>query len=803
MILTLVMLQHSGTFVSLIRSKTKNFNTMKTKQLFYLLAIWTAMLLSGSAKACTASFNASPDSAGTVYFQNTSTGAFTYAQWSFGDGSSGFGIDANHTYTSNGSYLVCLTVFDSAGPCQSTICDTVLVTGASGSSCSAGFSFSAVGNSGYFYPYSNSGNIASYFWSFGDGSSSTQAYPVHAYSGAGLYSVCMTAVFANGCVDTVCSTIAISNATCQASFNIYNTGGNSYVFQNTSNLDSTLSTSSCYWTFGDGGTSTMWNPSNTYNAPGYYSVCLTVIDSAAGCSSTYCDSIYISGGGSTCNAYIGYQNSNLTTNLSGYSNSGTITYYFWTFGDGSTANGQFQTHTYASAGTYNVCLTAVFAGGCVDTVCTSITVTGGLPGCQSYFTYSFPNASTANFWNQSNLDSTLITTMSYWTFGDGSYSYDWNPSHTYVNPGYYVVCLSVFDSIAGCSDIYCDSIYIQGNGGCNANFTPYDSSGTYYFLPDNGNAASYSWTFGDGGTSTSVYPMHQYTSPGTYTVCLTVAMNGQTCTSCQVVVIGSTPNCNANYFVIVDSTNANQLYFFNQSTGGNSYYWYFGDGSTSTSANPTHTYANSGTYLVCLTIYSNSSNCQDSYCDTLIIGNGQSGCVPQFYSYPDSTAGSGVMNFGLFNPCGGYQYVWTITNGTNSYTASGSNPIIAFADSGWHSVCVDAYDSTGAVISYCDSVWVYRVGSVGINENQNTISTNVFPNPANEQVTINYTLKNTQNVSVVVMSMNGQIIYNSEEQRGAGLQKLVLNTAEWPSGLYLINLRAAEGQNATRISIQH
>jgi PKD repeat protein len=610
---------------------------MKTKQLFCLFAIWTALLLSGSANACTASFNASPDSAGTVYFQNTSTGAFNYAQWSFGDGSSGFGIDANHTYSANGNYVVCLTVFDSAGPCQSTICDTIVVNNASGASCSAAFSFSAVGSSVYFYPYSNSGNITSYFWSFGDGSSSALAYPVHAYNAAGLYNVCLYAVFSSGCVDTVCSTIAISNANCQASFNIYNTGGNSYVFQNTSNIDSTLTTSFSYWTFGDGTTSTMWNPSNTYNAPGYYSVCLTIIDSAAGCSNTYCDSIFVQG----------------------------------------------------------------------------------------------------------------------------------------------------------------------GSGGCNANFTPYDSSGTYYFLPDFGNAASYSWTFGDGGTSTSVYPVHQYTSPGTYTVCLTVAMNGQTCTSCQVVVIGSTPNCNANYLAIVDSTNANLLYFFNQSTGGNSYYWYFGDGSSSTSANPTHTYANSGTYFVCLTIYSNTTSCQDSYCDTIIIGNGQSGCTPQFYSYPDSTAGSGVMNFGLFNPCSGYQYVWTITNGTNSYTASGSNPIIAFADSGWHSVCVDAYDSSGAVISYCDSVWVYRLGSVGINENKNTISTNVFPNPANDQVTINYTLMNSQNVAVVVMSMNGQIIYNSEEQRGAGLQKLVLNTAEWPTGLYLINLRAAEGQNATRISVQH
>lgn len=778
---------------------------MKTKQLFYLFAIWVATMLSGSANACSASFNASPDSSGNVYFQNTSTGAFTYAQWTFGDGSSGFGIDANHTYTSNGNYLVCLTVFDSAGPCQSTICDTIVVNNASGASCSAAFSFSAVGSSGYFYPYSNSGNIASYFWSFGDGSSSNQAYPVHAYNAAGLYNVCLYAVFSSGCVDTVCSTIAISNANCQASFNIYNTGGNSYVFQNTSNIDSTLTTSFSYWTFGDGTTSTMWNPSNTYNAPGFYSVCLTIIDSANGCADTYCDSIYISGGGgSTCDAYISYQSSNNTGTFYGYTNSGFITNYNWSFGDGSTGVGQNPTHTYAAPGTYYVCLTAVFSNGCVDTVCANLSIAGST-ACQAYFSYSQPSASTANFWNQSNLDSNLVTSMSYWTFGDGSYGYDWNPSHTYANSGYYTVCLTVIDSLTGCSDTYCDSIYIQtgSGGGCNANFTPYDSSGTYYFLPDNGNAASYSWTFGDGGTSNSVYATHQYTSPGTYNVCLTVAMNGMTCTSCEVVVIGSTPNCNANFFSIVDTSNTSQVYFINQSTGGNSYYWYFGDGSSSTSSSPSHTYANSGTYFVCLTIYNNSTSCQDSYCDTVVIGNGQSGCVPQFYSYPDSTAGSGVMNFGLFNACSGYQYVWTITNGTSSYTSSGSNPIIAFADSGWHSVCVDAYDSSGAVISYCDSVWVYRLGSVGINENMNTISTNVFPNPANDQVTINYTLENSQNVSVVVMSMNGQIIYNSEEQRGAGLQRLVLNTAEWPTGLYLINLRAAEGQNATRISVQH
>ncbi len=54
------------------------------------------------------------------------------------------------------------------------------------------------------------GNGGSYFWDFGDGNSSTQAYPQHQYSGAGNYNVCVTVNF-NGCAQTYCDTIIVLN----------------------------------------------------------------------------------------------------------------------------------------------------------------------------------------------------------------------------------------------------------------------------------------------------------------------------------------------------------------------------------------------------------------------------------------------------------------------------------------------------------------------------------------------------------------------------------------------------------------
>ncbi|MCH8318430.1 MAG: gliding motility-associated C-terminal domain-containing protein, partial [Bacteroidetes bacterium] len=120
------------------------------------------------------------------------------------------------------------------------------------------------------------------------------------------------------------------------------------------------------WDFGDGNTDTVQNPVHTYDNAGTYNVCLTV-GNACG-SDSICDSVTVICIPSTAN--FGYSDANLTVNFSDSSSNG-ITWY-WDFGDGNTDTLQNPVHTYTTAGTYNVCLTAGNACGS-DTACDSVT----------------------------------------------------------------------------------------------------------------------------------------------------------------------------------------------------------------------------------------------------------------------------------------------------------------------------------------------------------------------------------------------------------------------------------------------
>jgi PKD repeat protein len=113
------------------------------------------------------------------------------------------------------------------------------------------------------------------------------------------------------------------------------------------------------------------------------------------------------------------------------------------------------------------------------------------------------------------------------------------------------------------------------------------------------NAATYAWDFGDGGTSTAPSPEHVYESSGTYDVTLTTLdfeKKTSTKTKGVTVMIAPTPN----FAVEVDEFSA---MLTNTSDEGASYSWDFGDGSEDvTTANATHEYAETGTYVVTLTV---------------------------------------------------------------------------------------------------------------------------------------------------------------------------------------------------------
>jgi len=119
-----------------------------------------------------------------------------------------------------------------------------------------------------------------------------------------------------------------------------------------------------------------------------------------------------------------------------------------------------------------------------------------------------------------------------------------------------------------------------------------------------GGPTSWSWDFGDGGTSPEQSPQHTYAVPGTYTVTLTAsnAYGEDTESKTAYINVGFPPV--ANFTANVTSGPAPlTVAFTDTSTGApGSWSWDFGDGSTSTERHPIHIYTAPGTYTVTLTV---------------------------------------------------------------------------------------------------------------------------------------------------------------------------------------------------------
>jgi PKD repeat protein len=237
-----------------------------------------------------------------------------------------------------------------------------------------------------------------------------------------------------------------------------------------------------------------------------------------------------------------------------------------------------------------------------------------------------PTPGLVNINDMSTTTSGAANTVSYISFTGGGYV-NLQPATTsgtyqFTSNGTYDYYLEVIDSLTNCYDSIGGSITITGfsNSPCDADFNYSDSvmSVSFDALSNSGSALNYSWDFGDGNSSSMEDPTHTYSSPGTYTVCLIVWSPTCSDTVCQSITASQTGvSCNAAYVLLQDSVNAGLYYAWNNSTGTNlTYSWDFGDGNSSTLPYPSHTYAATGTYVICLTV--TSPSCTSTYCDTLV-----------------------------------------------------------------------------------------------------------------------------------------------------------------------------------------
>lgn len=607
-----------------------------------------------------------------------------------------------------------------------------------------------------------------------------------------------------------------ANAQCTALFTSADSAGTTY-FSNLSTGSGLTST----WDFGDGTVfSTSGDANYTYASPGTYYVCLSVTDFLGTCTATYCDSVVIVYGatgfcsGSVDASFVagdsacyGYFYNNPTAGGSGQ-------VYFWDYGDGTTGSAVgTNLHLYPANGTYYVCLTVTDG---IDSCqyCNYVTIascssSGGSGSCLGIVDPTFSYIDSAGYGVFTNTPSGSGQSY-FWNFGDGSGSSTiGSTSHPYANNGTYYVCLNVYSASDSCQ--YCTSVTINSVSTCNPFFYTIPTFGGaiafYNASSGTGTTTNYFWDFGDGTTSTMQSPpAHNYATAGTYIICLTISDTLVPCsaTYCDTINISG---CTANISYTPDAV-GNGCTFYSSSTGtGDTYFWDFGDGTTSTLQNPYHIFPANGYYSVMLTVTSSTDTSCSSTDYEWIYMSGV--CDAYFYTVQDST---NLYNYFVYNYSSttpGTTYLWDFGDGT---TSTAAYPSHTYASTAPVVLCLTIADSSGCTDTYCDSitpgmimssVFTINVVPLGVTEQVSAISSlENYPNPFSDNTTINYAINKNAHVSVSIMDLLGNTIAELEnENKTSGEYSTTWNAENVSEGMYLLQLKVNNDISVKKIIV--
>ncbi|MFH0894121.1 MAG: PKD domain-containing protein [Bacteroidota bacterium] len=556
----------------------------------------------------------------TVQFTNASVG-YTSQIWIFGDGSPpDSSSNPSHTFVNDTTFILFFNVqliAISANGCRDTSSQFITVypnpqytfTVSPDTACNPVFAQLAAVPGG-----------VQYHWIFGDGTSVIGGPNiVHLYTNTSqqdtTYNITLITTSFFSCTDTSYGSILIHPKPV-ANFDIVTTSGCT-PFAATFNQLSTGATQ-YQWRFGDGTFSASSSPVvthtyvNSISTPSTYNVRL-IVWNAYGCSDTIVKLV-------TVNPEV---LANFDSDTSGCSpllidftdQSIGAGSYSWTFGDGSTSNLENPVHSFVNSSyhdtIYHVMLVATSIYGCSDTAQQNVYV-WATPVAQfsvSPLLQTFPatnvtidNLSPGSGWNYN------------WDFGDGTTTSLNEPiSHIYTAWGTYPITLIVAGT--HCSDTLSQSIQIVPP----RPVADFDSSAsgcaplTVSFSNHSQYADSYIWDFGDGMTSTDFEPIHVYQNPGVYIVQLIAFGDGGVDTIANVTItVFVIPHAFFTLAPNVVYLPDQPVHCYDLSENAVTWFWDFGDGSTSTEQNPTHVYTEVGVYDISLLVTS-SGGCPSYY----------------------------------------------------------------------------------------------------------------------------------------------------------------------------------------------
>jgi len=686
-----------------------------------------------------ASFVASPTSGAsplTVQFTDTSTpgsSPITRWFWDFGDGSTDTRQNPSHVYSAAGSYTVSLAVTTEVGMSPIvTLRDFIVVAELPRANFSASPTTGSAPLNVNFTDQSSGGSdvITEWLWDFGDSTSSTLPSPSHRYASDGVYDVTLTVTTSSGVSHSLTkSSFITAQKAPNASFSATPRNGQAPLTVQFTDLSDPGSApiTSWQWNFGDGTTSNDRNPFHAYTSPGRYTVTLQVDTAVGGDSATQVN--YITVEQKPVAAFSATPTSGaapLTVLFADQSTVGSseITTWSWDFGDGTSSTQQNPSKTYTQPGTYTVKLTVTSAAGSSTLSKANLITVRQLPASDFSSNVTTGAAPLTVLFSDESVNGSENLTGWSWDFGDGTTSNLQNPSHVYSSPGIYTVSMTATSTVG--SDTETKVNYLTVRPAVNFTGTPTSGTGSLSVSFTDTTALgqldvdSRTWNFGDGtATSAEASPVHIYSEPGVYNVSLTLrtTLDGQSDVRTRTGYITVRPEPAFSGDVLSGDGNL-QVNFTNSTVLGSletiGVLWNFGDGSTSQTENPSHTYAVPGTYAVSLSVTTAAGTQTTTRAGYVTVrpvpafaANVSTGPAPLTVAFTNTTVLGNLAITGR---------LWDFGDGSTTETA---NPIHAYSAPGNYDVTLTLTTAQG-VVSTMEQDFIQVRPTVSFTTDQNT-----------------------------------------------------------------------------------
>lgn len=529
----------------------------------------------------------------------------------------------------------------------------------------------------------STGNDLSYAWTFvgGNPAVSTDANPTVEYFNAGEFEVILTVTNSGGS-DTYTETVEIS----QAAFSDFIVA----VDDSQITLDNNSTGATQYlWDFGDGTTSTEFEPTHTYTSDGTYTVSLTASNA---CSEEESSETVVISTLPTI-AMQATQTSGCAPFDVTFSNGNTenITGYAWAFEGGSpqTSTSPTPTITYSTLGAYDVSLELSSDAGSVSEVFNDYITVNTPPVLEEIIGVLMLNCEiTVN----GNYDAISID------MGDGN-TYDTDFAfHPYAEEGTYIITVTASNECGTTVETYSIDIVmdINENTISNANIV-YDNevcSGESidFGLEPTFPSYQYQWVFEGGtpSTSTDPNPTVIYENPGTYGYSLTISNSTGSSSIDMPGSITVNQNVDAAFTLMETGALAYQFAPVENDATATSIAWDFGDGATSTEQNPTHTYAEPGTYEVTFT---RNNPCGSATTSQTIVASVLPTVSIQMSANEVCSGGNITFTNGVQSS--DYTYAWAFEGGAPA-TSSAAAPQVAYTTPGVYDVSLVITNPSGS-----------------------------------------------------------------------------------------------------------